>query len=60
MATPILDKRPIVPSQDQRDAMIQPEDMGRAIRFLAEMPGRVCVNELAITPTVNRFFYKPL
>lgn len=60
VATPILDKRPIVPSQDQRDAMIQPEDMGRAIRFLAEMPGRVCVNELVITPTVNRFFYKPL
>ena len=40
--------------------MIQPDDMGRAIRFLADRPGRVCVNELVITPTVNRFFYKPL
>jgi NADP-dependent 3-hydroxy acid dehydrogenase YdfG len=29
--------------------------MGRAIRFLAELPPRVCINELIISPTLNRF-----
>lgn len=60
VATPILDKRPVQPTPEQREAMVQPEDMGRAILFLAEMPARACVNQLVITPVENRFFYRPL
>ena len=36
--------------------MLQAEDLGKTIRFVAEMPARVCINEILITPTWNRFF----
>ena len=39
-----------------RERMVQPEDMGRAILFLATMPARACINELVISPTHNRFY----
>jgi NAD(P)-dependent dehydrogenase (short-subunit alcohol dehydrogenase family) len=54
VATPILEKRPVPPSQEERARMAQPEDLGRAILFVAEMPARTCVNELVIAPTWNR------
>jgi NAD(P)-dependent dehydrogenase (short-subunit alcohol dehydrogenase family) len=56
VATPILNKRPVPPSQEARARMVQPEDMGRAILFLAQMPARTCINELVISPTHNRFY----
>jgi NADP-dependent 3-hydroxy acid dehydrogenase YdfG len=34
--------------------MLQAEDLGRAVRFVAESPPHVCINELVITPTWNR------
>ena len=54
VATPILQKRAVIPTEAQRDVMVQPEDMGKAILFLALMPARTSVNELVITPTLNR------
>jgi NAD(P)-dependent dehydrogenase (short-subunit alcohol dehydrogenase family) len=56
VATPILDKRPVPPSAEQRARMVQAEDMGQAILFLAQMPARTCINELIISPTFNRFY----
>ena len=56
VATPILDKRPVPPSIGRRARMAQPEDLGQAILFVATMPARTCVNELIITPTLNRFY----
>ena len=56
VATPILDKRPIPPSAERRAGMVQPEDMGQAILFVAMMPPRTCINELIITPTLNHFY----
>lgn len=56
VATPILDKRPVPPSAAERATMLQPEDLGRAIRFIAEMPPRACVNELVLSPTWNRIY----
>ncbi len=56
VATPILEKRPVPPSAEQRARMAQSEDLGRAILFVAEMPARTCVNELIIAPTWNRFY----
>lgn len=56
VATPILNKRPVPPSQAQRERMVQAEDMGQAILFLAQMPARTCINELVISPTHNRFY----
>ena len=56
VATPILEKRPVPPSKEERARMAQPEDFGRAILFVATMPARSCVNELVIAPTWNRFY----
>jgi NAD(P)-dependent dehydrogenase (short-subunit alcohol dehydrogenase family) len=56
VATPILEKRPVPPSKEERARMAQPEDLGRAILFVASMPARSCVNELVIAPTWNRFY----
>jgi NADP-dependent 3-hydroxy acid dehydrogenase YdfG len=36
--------------------MLQSEDLGRTIAFIASMPPRVCINELLISPTHNRGF----
>ena len=56
VATPILDKRPIPPSEERRARMVQAEDMGQAILFVAMMPPRTCINEMIITPTLNHFY----
>jgi NADP-dependent 3-hydroxy acid dehydrogenase YdfG len=36
--------------------MLQSEDLGRTIAFVANLPPRVCVNEILISPTWNRGF----
>ena len=54
VATPILDNRPIPVSEEDRSKMVQSEDCGDVIRFLAELPPHVCINDLTISPTWNR------
>jgi NADP-dependent 3-hydroxy acid dehydrogenase YdfG len=56
VATPILNQRPVVPSLEEQARMLQPEDLGRTIAFVAGMPARVCINEVLISPTWNRGF----
>lgn len=56
VATPILKLRPVVPSKEEQARMLQSEDLGRTIAFIASMPPRVCINELLISPTHNRGF----
>ncbi|MGV7218815.1 SDR family oxidoreductase [Bradyrhizobium sp. UFLA05-112] len=56
VATPILKQRPVVPSEEEQARMLQSEDLGRTIAFIASMPPRVCINEVLISPTHNRGF----
>jgi NADP-dependent 3-hydroxy acid dehydrogenase YdfG len=56
VATPILQQRPVVPTAEEQAKMLQPEDLGRTIAFVASLPPRVCVNEILISPTWNRGF----
>jgi NADP-dependent 3-hydroxy acid dehydrogenase YdfG len=56
VATPILQKRPVVPSAEEMARMLQEQDLGRTIRFIAEMPAHVCINELVISPVWNRIY----
>jgi NADP-dependent 3-hydroxy acid dehydrogenase YdfG len=56
VATPILKLRPVVPTEEEEAKMLQPEDLGRTIAFVASLPPRVCVNEILISPTHNRGF----
>lgn len=52
--TPILDKRPNKLSEKELAEMVQPEDCGALVKFLASQPPHVCINEVLITPTRNR------
>lgn len=56
VATPILKLRPVVPSAEDQARMLQPDDLGRTIAFVASMPPHVCINEILISPTWNRSF----
>jgi NADP-dependent 3-hydroxy acid dehydrogenase YdfG len=56
VATPILEKRPVPPPPEERARMLQAEDLGKTILFIATLPGRACVNEIIISPTWNRFY----
>ena len=56
VATPIMDRRPVPPSAEDRARMLQPQDLGDTIRFVAELPPHACINEIIISPTWNRIF----
>ena len=56
VATPLLERRPVPPSQEDRARMLQSEEMGQTLLYLCQLPARACVNELVITPTWNRFY----
>ena len=56
VATPILEKRPVPPTPEVRARMLQADDLGKALLFVASLPPRACVNELIISPTWNRFY----
>lgn len=54
VSTPILDKRPVPVTAEDRAKMVQSEDMGELILFIARMPKHVCLNEIVVSPTWNR------
>lgn len=56
VATPILDTRPVPVPAEEKARMAQPEDLGEVVLFLAELPSRVCINEITVSPTHNRIF----
>ena len=56
VSTEIMDRRPEPPSATDRARMLQPEDLGEAVLYVAALPARVCINELVISPTWNRGF----
>jgi NAD(P)-dependent dehydrogenase (short-subunit alcohol dehydrogenase family) len=53
--TPILDARPVAVPQERREAILQPEDVAAAVKFLVELHPRARVPELVLTPTVDDF-----
>ena len=52
--TPMQRARPKPPSPEDQTKMLKMEDLGRVVRFVAESPAHVCLNEIVITPTWNR------
>jgi len=52
--TPMQRARPRPPSPEDQARMLKMEDLGRVVRFVAESPAHVCLNEIVITPTWNR------
>lgn len=57
VATDLLGQRPAPPPAAELARLLRPEDLGRTIRFVAEMPPHVCVNEILISPVWNRAFF---
>jgi NADP-dependent 3-hydroxy acid dehydrogenase YdfG len=57
VATPILEKRPVPPTPEVRAKMLQADDLGKTILFIASLPPRACINEIIISPTHNRFYF---
>jgi NADP-dependent 3-hydroxy acid dehydrogenase YdfG len=52
--TPIMDTRVRPPSADERAAMVDPDDVGRAILLCCSLPARATIEELVISPTYPR------
>ncbi len=58
VSTPIMDRRPVPMSPEDRARMVQPEDMGETIWFVAAQPAHVCLNQIIISPTWNRQYVR--
>ncbi|MGH1574825.1 SDR family oxidoreductase [Methylobacterium sp. P31] len=54
VATPLLDKRPVPVTAEDKGRMLQAEDLAETILFVARLPPTVCVNEILMSPTWNR------
>ncbi|WP_416897982.1 MAG: SDR family oxidoreductase [Minwuia sp.] len=54
--TPIMDALPVPPPMEEKEKMVQMDDMGEVIAWLAALPAHVCINELVISPTHNRIY----
>ncbi len=52
--TPIMNKRPIVPSDEAKATMVTAEDIAEAILLIASLPQRASITELIIRPTYLR------
>jgi NADP-dependent 3-hydroxy acid dehydrogenase YdfG len=60
VATPILARRPVPVSDEDKARMIQPEDVGDLILYVATRPTHICLNEVLISPTWNRSYIAAL
>ena len=60
VATPILDKRPIPVTPEERARLVQSEDCGDLIRYIACMPKHLVMNEVHLAPTWNRGYVAAL
>jgi NADP-dependent 3-hydroxy acid dehydrogenase YdfG len=54
--TPILEARPTPVTAEQRAKILKPEDVARAVLFVATLPPSVSVPELVIKPTSQSYF----
>ena len=55
VVTPILDSRPVPVTDEEKRKMLQADDLGDLVLFVAQQPAHVTLNEILINPTWNRF-----
>ncbi len=60
VATPILDRRPIPVTPEERARLVQSADCGDLVRYIACLPAHVCIPEVMITPAWNRTYISAL
>ena len=51
--TPLIEKRPELPSAERRAAMLRPEDVAEAVHYVVTRPARVTVSEMVIWPAMQ-------
>jgi NADP-dependent 3-hydroxy acid dehydrogenase YdfG len=51
--TPFLQRRSEAVPEERLAQMLQPQDIARVVRFVAESPPHVCLNEILLSPTSN-------
>jgi NADP-dependent 3-hydroxy acid dehydrogenase YdfG len=60
VSTPLLDQRPIPISKEDKDKMLQTDDISETIAFISQMPRHVCINQITLSPTWNRLYTSAL
>jgi len=55
VATPIMAKRPNPPPAHAHALMVQPEELGATIAFVAGLPPRAVIEQIIIRPTVRQY-----
>jgi NADP-dependent 3-hydroxy acid dehydrogenase YdfG len=56
VATPIMSLRDPPELPETLARMLQPEDLGAVVMFVAKQPAHVCLNEIVLSPTHNRSY----
>lgn len=56
VATPILDRRPVPVTPEERARLVQAADCGDLVRYIACLPAHICIPEVMITPAWNRSY----
>ncbi|MEW1959910.1 SDR family NAD(P)-dependent oxidoreductase [Kineococcus sp. NPDC059986] len=54
VATDFLDQRPNVPDAAARERMLTPDDIARTVQFVLDSPAHVRIDELVVSPVVQR------
>lgn len=58
VGTDMLKQRAIPIPKEEFDILLQPEDLAKLVRFVAEQPQHVCMNEILLSPTQNYVYQK--
>ncbi len=51
--TPLIEKRPVLPSAERRAAMLKPEDIADTVHFIVTRPPHVTISDLVVWPSAQ-------
>lgn len=54
--TEIVDTRPQPPSAEARSRYLRPDDVAQLVAAIRDLPFRVCVNEVIVSPVLNELY----
>lgn len=56
--TEILLTRPVPPSDEEKAALLDPDDIARIVENISDLPFRVCVNEVVVSGVLNGIYLR--
>jgi NADP-dependent 3-hydroxy acid dehydrogenase YdfG len=57
VVTPLMDKRPVPITADERALMLKASNVGDFVMHIVSLPAHVCINEVVMSPTANRLHH---